>query len=234
MILLRDGTWVPGVRVESASFSLTLPAVLNAYTTLIAAGRTADDVAAVVQSRAFRPPEITYLHGLPGPGGTQTGNDVWRADAPGANGALPQPTDRLDPALQASIDTGADGLSVVRAVAERAHVPVSDFPVGAVLETTDGLLLPGVNVEHPDWARILCAERNALGTAWTYGWTDARRMFLTCLKDAEGTPCGACRQWLAELTPEMTLWMDRHTDASDTARPTDLLPGSFRGDALLS
>ncbi len=232
-ILLADGAWVPGVRVESASFSLTLPALLNAYTTLVPIGRT-DDVAAVVLSRPFRPEELTYLDALPLAEGTQVADRVWTVAPRSADGSLPQPTHRLDPTLAADFATPAQGLSVVRDVAATAYVPASDFPVGAVLETTEGHLVPGVNVEHPDWARILCAERNALGTAWSYGHTDPARLFLTCLKDEQGTPCGACRQLLAELTPEMTLWMDRHTNEADTAVPTDLLPGSFRGDALLS
>lgn len=233
VLLLTDGTWVPGVRIESASFSLTLPALLNAYTTLVSAGRP-DDLAAAVLSRPFRPEERTYLDALPLADGAQTTDRVWTVDARTADGALPQPTRRLDPTLSAERATPAQGLAAARTVAARAHVPASGFPVGAVLESEDGSLLPGVNVEHPDWARILCAERNALGTAWSYGLTNPARLFLTCLKDAKGTPCGACRQLLAELTPEMTLWMDRHMNEADTALPTDLLPGSFRGDALLS
>lgn len=233
IVLLRDGTWVPGVRVESASFSLTLPALLNAYTTLVAVDR-AEEVAAIVHSRSFRPEERTYLQDLSLPDGRPGADDVWLAGPSHPEGSLPAPTRPLNPALSVSIEDPSHGVRVARTVAERAHVPASAFPVGAVLDTTDGPLLPGVNVEHPDWSRILCAERNALGTAWSYGHTGAARLFLTCLKDAQGTPCGACRQMLAELTPEMTLWMDRHTEASDTARPADLLPGSFRGDALLS
>jgi homotetrameric cytidine deaminase len=130
--------------------------------------------------------------------------------------------------------SGAEGIERARDVAARAYVPASEFPVGAILETTDGRLVPGVNVEHPDWSRILCAERNAVGTAYAYGKRSARRLFLTCANDPEGTPCGACRQVLAELTPEAALWMDRHDDAPERAQLSDLLPGSFRGQALLS
>lgn len=232
-VLLRDGTWVPGVRIESASFSLTLPALLNAYTTLVPAGQTAE-VAAIVQSRPFRPEEIVYLEGLPLPAGERLGTDAWIVGGAERDGSLPPPSSCLDPTLSPPLADRADGMARAREMASAAYVPVSAFPVGAVLETSDGVLFPGVNVEHPDWARILCAERCALGTAWSYGHTDARRLFLTCLKDERGTPCGACRQLLAELTPEITLWMDRHDDEGDAARPSDLLPGSFRGDALLS
>lgn len=232
VLLLTDGRWVPGVRVESASYSLTIPALLNAYTTAVAWGRGAD-VAAFVLSRPFRREESLYVEELPhGP------YDAWAADAwirtPGsANGSLPALGDPLSPFLDGSVAGGAEGVPLARTVAERAHVPSSHFPVGAVAETTDGRLLPGVNVEHPDWARILCAERNALGTAQSYAAGPIRRLFLTCLEDPEGTPCGACRQLLAERAPDLTLWMDRHEAAPERASIASLLPGSFRGRALL-
>jgi homotetrameric cytidine deaminase len=232
VLLLSDGTWVPGVRVESASYSLTLPALLNAYTTVVAAGRAAD-VDAFVLSRPFRREEAVYVEELPhGPFEAQAA-DVWLRGPTGADGDLPSPADVLDPFLDATVDGEADGIEQVRRLAERAYVPSSHFPVSALLELDDGRLLPGVNVEHPDWARILCAERNALGTAQSYGVGPGRRLFLSCPDDPEGTPCGACRQLLTELAPDADLWMDRHDDAPEHAAPSSLLPGSFRGRALL-
>lgn len=232
VLLLSDGAWVPGVRVESASYSLTLPALLNAYTTAVAAGRAAD-VVAFVLSRPLRREEAVYVEELPhGPFEAQAA-DAWLRGPAGADGELPSPSGVLDPFLSASIDTEDQGLQRVRRLTERAYVPSSNFPVGALLEVTDGRFVPGVNVEHPDWARILCAERNALGTAQSYAVGPGRRLFLTCPRDPDGTPCGACRQLLAELAPDADLWMDRHDDAPEHATPSSLLPGSFRGRALL-
>jgi homotetrameric cytidine deaminase len=237
VLLLSDGTWVPGVRVESASYSLTLPALLNAYTTAVAAERGAD-VAAFVLSRPFRREERLYVEELPHGSFEARADDAWVRGRAVEDGGLPTPTDVLDPVLDDSvktetIETEEEGLSLVRHIAERAYVPSSDFPVGAVLELDDGRLLPGVNVEHPDWARILCAERNALGTAQSYDLGSTRRLFLTCAKDPDGTPCGACRQLLAELAPDIDLCMDRHGEAPERAPVSALLPGSFRGRALL-
>jgi len=232
VLLLADGHWVPGVRVESASYSLTLPALLNAYTTAVAAGR-AEDAIAFVLSRPFRREEGLYVEELPHGPFEARAADAWIQGPAGEDGVLPAPTDPLDPFLDASIDAEDQGIQSVRRLTERAHVPSSDFPVAALLELDDGRLLPGVNVEHPDWARILCAERNALGTAQSYDAGPGRRLFLTCPKDPDGTPCGACRQLLAELAPETNLWMDRHEDAPEHAALSTLLPGSFRGQALL-
>ena len=233
VLLLSDGTWVPGVRVESASYSLTLPALLNAYTTAVAAGR-APDVVAFVLSRPFRREEAVYVEELPhGPFEAQAA-DVWVRGPTGADGDLPAPRAALDPFSDASTDTEDEGLRHVRRLTERAYVPSSDFPVGALLEVGDDRSLLGVNVEHPDWARILCAERNALGTAQSYDVEPGPRLFLTTPKDPEGTPCGACRQLLAELAPDTHLWIDRHDDSPEHATPSSLLPGSFRGQALLN
>jgi homotetrameric cytidine deaminase len=232
VLLLADGTWIPGVRVESASYSLTLPALLNAYTTAVAAGRAAD-VVAFVLSRPFRREEALYVEELPHGPFEARATDAWIEGLAGEDGALPSPTDELDPFHAETIDTEDQGLQFVRRLTERAYVPSSDFRVAALLELDDGRLLPGVNVEHPDWARILCAERSALGTAQSYDAGTARRLFLTCPDDPDGTPCGACRQLLAELAPETDLWMDRHSDAPEHAALSTLLPGSFRGKALL-
>ena len=229
--VLRDGAWIPGVRVESASYSLTLPALLNAYTTAVTLGR-ASDIAALVLSRAARPEEQVYVEQLPHGPFHLDADDVWR-QSESVSPSLPAPKDACDPELEKAVDSTEEGLDAARRIARRAHVPSSHFPVGVVFETKDGAFVPGVNVEHSDWARILCAERNALGTVQSYGLGTVQRGYLACLNDPAGTPCGACRQWLAELAPKSNLWMERGHDAPERASVSDLLPGSFRGRALL-
>ena len=231
VLLLDDGQWIPGVRVESASYSLTISALLNAYTTAVALGHGAS-IAAFVLSRPFRREEALYVEDLPQGPLEPCADDAWVRGA-GGNGSLPALEDRLPPGLDASVEDTEDSLQVVRRVAQRAHVPSSGYPVGALLKLWEGPLVPGVNVEHPDWARILCAERSALGTLQSYALPSPRRLYLTCDNDPEGTPCGACRQLLAELAPETTLWMDRHNAPPERSSVPALLPGSFRGRALL-
>lgn len=231
LLLLTDGTWVPGVRIESASFSLTIPALLNAYTTLVATGRAAD-LAAVVFASAPAEADPHYLSQLPQAPFTRIADDIFtRGDL--SDHQLPDLGAPMDPFLDASLRTPREGIELAQAVSDAAYVPASSFPVGAVLELDDGRLVPGVNVEHPDWARILCAERNALGTARSYGRTDFRTLFLSCPHDPHGSPCGACRQLLAELAPDLRLWMDRGSDDPEAQTPRALLPGSFQGAALL-
>ena len=261
-LLLSDGTWAPGVRVESASFSLTIAPALNAYTTAVAAERP--DVVAAAFSRPVQRVERAFLDDLTdGAFQRRQENACALEDA-----SLPPLGDRLDPFLQKERPaTPRDGVVLARAVAERARVPASHFPVGCVIETDQGLL-PGVNVEpvtassSTAWTHVLCAERNALGTACSYGLLGegaeqdgragpygtrppdgdpsdgdpdekaALTFYLSCPKDPEGSPCGACRQLLVELAPHGVLWMDRASGAPERASLPALLPGSFRGTAL--
>jgi cytidine deaminase len=228
-LLLADGAWVPGVRVESASFSLVIPPLVNAFTTAVAAGRT--DVVAVALNRPFLPEEIAYVRSTPPGSFRQAAAGVFVAA--GAE-ALPAVGNRLDPFLAAPApEDPAAGIALARQVARRAYAPESHFPVGCVLVVAGNRLIPGVNVEHADWSRILCAERNALGTALSWGVTDLKTLYLTCPKDLTGSPCGACRQLLAELAPAAAVWMDRGDTPPETASPGQLLPDAFHGQALV-
>lgn len=226
VLLLEDGTWIPGVRVESATFSLSIPPLLNAYTTAVTLGH--QDIVAAVLNRPLRPAERVFLDATPHASFQQAGPDAYVKAT-----SLPKIRQRLSPFLEASApETPTEGIRQARAVAEGAYVPASRFPVGCILTTADGRCIPGVNVEHPDWMHILCAERNALGTAYSYGYTDLDALYLSCPTDPAASPCGACRQLLVELAPEATLWMDRGSAPPDKAHPDSLLPGSFSGQAL--
>jgi homotetrameric cytidine deaminase len=229
IVLLADGSWVPGVRVDSAAFSLSLSALMNAVTTTVALGRM-NDIAAIVLSAPAQPSDRQYIDELLGNGVEAVDDDAWvrrTADV------LPAMGEALDPFVEAEGTTPATRVAQARCVAERAYTPASGFPVGALLDIGEGRLLPGVNVEHNDWNRIVCAERNALGAAYAYGVADAiQGLYLSCPLDPDGTPCGACRQWLVELTPKIPLWMDRSNAPPDKRTPEALLPGSFSGRAI--
>lgn len=221
VVLLSDGSWVPGVRVENASFSLSMKAAVNAVTTAVAAGRT--DVVAVLGGEPGLP---EYLAGVMGGAWRwETGTLAVRSD----RSVLPPAGDVID--LFVEVNPGGP-LDAARRVSARAHTPESDFPVGSVLDLGNGLGIPGVNVEHPDWSGIVCAERNALGTWITLGRPGLYGLHLTCPHDPTGTPCGACRQWLVELVPELPVAMDRGDASPEILRADSLLPGAFTGRSL--
>lgn len=227
-LLLSDGLWIPGVRVENASFPLSIPALLNGFTTAAALQRT--DVVAVVQSDPFTAVEQAYLT-MAAPALVAVQGTQFRALTHLAQ--LPTPQAPLSPfCASPAPESEAQGISLAREIAQHAVIPASNFPVGTALQVADGKLVPGVNVEIADWLHILCAERNALGTAVSYGLSRAETLFLSCPQDATASPCGACRQVLLELAPNSRIWMDRGEAAPQMTQPGDLLPGAFTGASL--
>lgn len=218
------GRWVPGVRVENASFSLTIPALRNALTT--AATLPFGPTTSVATTQALTAGEVVELKAALGSDFGPVSDHVW------SNGAvLPEPGDALSPFLDvAPVHDPSEGIALARRIAERAVVPESDFRVGCVAALAGGRLVPGVNVEGADWSHILCAERNVLGTLVSYELGAPETLFLTCLR-ADCSPCGACRQVLTELAPETRIWMP-HRGIPIAFTPADLLPEHFTGHAV--
>src|SRR5438105_10913931 len=104
-------------------------------------------------------------------------------------------------------------LSHARTAALHAHCPYSHFHVGAAL-IAGGKLYTGANVEISSYGLTLCAERSALAAAISDGAGPITQVAVACIDtppDAplnERTPCGACRQWLADLAPHAVIYID--------------------------
>jgi homotetrameric cytidine deaminase len=230
VLLCEGGVLVPGVRVESATFPLTISASLNALTSAVALG--APPPLAVVSTRAFDAYDAALW----------ASNAVapMRVEADGTaqieGGALPTPGEFISPFLPGLAATTVEaGIAAAQVAASRAFVPASDFPVGTALRVRDGeeaRFVPGCNVEPGAWPFTLCGERNALSTVLSYGLALPEAAFLTCLHDPTGTPCGACRQLLCEHLPTTAIWQDRGADEPEQTTPQDLLPGFFAGLTL--
>ena len=87
------------------------------------------------------------------------------------------------------------------AASQNAYAPYSDYPVGAALQTPDGTIFTGCNVENASYPMTICAERTALVKAVSEG----HRQFeaIAVVTRNGGSPCGMCRQMLYEFAPDL-------------------------------
>ncbi|MFS2026189.1 cytidine deaminase [Massilia sp. CT11-137] len=92
-------------------------------------------------------------------------------------------------------------IAEARAARELAYVPYSRFKVGAALETKDGRVFRGCNVENASYGLCNCAERTAFFSAIAHGYVPGDFTALAVIGDTDGpiAPCGACRQVILEL-----------------------------------
>lgn len=113
---------------------------------------------------------------------------------------------------------------------QSAYVPYSHFAVGAAVRAEDGRVFTGCNVENASYGLTICAERNAVAHAVAEG---ARRFDAIAVVTENGvTPCGACRQVLAEFGPAMTVIVADEAGQRRVYTIGDLLPDAFTPDQL--
>lgn len=117
-------------------------------------------------------------------------------------------------------------LAFARQAQEKAYAPYSKFRVGAAI-FAGGEIYQGCNVENAAYGSTICAESGAAMAAVMAG----QRFFdaIAIIGDSEDptSPCGACRQFLAEFNPEMRVVMGCQTDAVRVYTLDELLPEAF-------
>jgi cytidine deaminase len=113
------------------------------------------------------------------------------------------------------------------AVRERAYVPYSHFPVGAVLVAEDGRSFEGVNVENGSYGLTICAERSACVRAVSEGAQRFTAIGVATDDSAQtGSPCGACRQFLSEFGLDLVVVYRREGEVVAELLSA-LLPAAF-------
>ena len=122
-------------------------------------------------------------------------------------------------------------MEAASAARARAYVPYSHYKVGAAILTGNGRLVTGVNVENASYGLTICAER----TAVTKMVSEGEQVITAVVVATEngGSPCGACRQVLAEFAPEdIPIWLiDAQGKWQETTLHT-LLPLHFTPEHL--
>lgn len=111
---------------------------------------------------------------------------------------------------------------------ERAYVPYSKFPVGASLLTKEGTVYSGCNIENASFGLTNCAERTAIFKAVSEGEKNFEYLVVTGDTDGPISPCGACRQVMAEFfSPEMKVLLTNRKGQKQETTVQELLPGAF-------
>jgi cytidine deaminase len=117
-------------------------------------------------------------------------------------------------------------------VRARAYAPYSKFSVGAALLSADGRVFAGCNVENASYGLSICAERNAVFAAVAHGARSFQAIAIVSSAQEPVTPCGACRQVLAEFAPSFEVRCFGENGKQQHHTTAALLPAAFSDDAL--
>lgn len=125
--------------------------------------------------------------------------------------------------------TDKDLMLKAKEASMNAYVPYSHFPVGAALECDNGKVFTGCNVENAAFGSTICAERTACCKAVSEGYRKFRRIAIYAESQEWCTPCGACRQFLAEFCTEgdLEVLCAKAGDRYVSYKLSELLPKTF-------
>lgn len=113
------------------------------------------------------------------------------------------------------------------AARERAYVPYSHFAVGAAALAADGRIFRGCNIENASYGLTICAERTALFKAVSEGARELVAIAVVTSTHDVASPCGACRQVMAELGPKMKIILANLDGLRVMTDVPTILPGAF-------
>lgn len=210
VIEASNGSLFPAVRVENISFPLTISAVQAAC--------------CICLSEGCRPQKI-YLHPQHIPEQLCYWVEEFELE--------PVYTENCPLQDRFSYSKAALEVSDLRKLLGKAVTPLSDFPVACLIEDQNGKVFTGVNVEVGEWTKGLCAERVALSKAvFQRSDLSTAQVSIKTQKGEVSSPCGACRQVLAEHCRSGQILL-HHADGTHSRHQTvDLIPFQFKSNAL--
>jgi len=118
-------------------------------------------------------------------------------------------------------------------VREKAYAPYSNFQVGAAVRGASGTIYAGCNVENVAYPEGTCAEAGAIAAMIASGETELIEVYVIAGSPMPVTPCGGCRQKLAEFgASEVIVTMATTGGVEKHATLGELLPGAFTPDHM--
>src|SRR3954470_6673253 len=124
-------------------------------------------------------------------------------------------------------DSEKELVSAAAAVRENAYAPFSEFKVGSALETDDGEIIVGSNVESASYGLTVCAERVAVWNAVSHGKRKITKIAVVTDTENLTPPCGVCRQIIWEFGGDIPVIFANLHGQVETVQMRDLLPRAF-------
>ena len=121
----------------------------------------------------------------------------------------------------------SDLVKAARRARRNAHADYSNFKVGAALETADGTIITGCNIENATYGLTVCAERVAMWKALSEGHRKFRRIAVVADTNDPTPPCGPCRQILWEFGGDLEVVLANLRRETARMQLKDLLPLPF-------
>jgi len=157
----------------------------------------------------------------------RTGFDRRTKDVQRTEGDRRRKDRRLGPRRVRGRAGDVDLVAAARRAREYADAAFSHFKVGAALETGDGTVVTGCNIENATYGLTICAERVAMFKALSEGHRIFTRIAIVADTESPTPPCGACRQILWEFGGNLEIELASLTESKGTHQLKDLLPLPF-------
>ncbi len=122
--------------------------------------------------------------------------------------------------------------ATAKSALDQAYCPYSGYQVGAAVLTKSGKMYSGCNIENASYSLTVCAERVALFKAISEGSLDIKELVVVIKGESLPSPCGACRQVMAELAPNAEVYLASDSGKYQVQTVDELLPNSFTGKNL--
>ncbi len=131
------------------------------------------------------------------------------------------------------LEKSADLIETAERALEYAYARYSGFRVGAAIETPEGKIFSGANIEISSFGLTVCAERVAIFKAISEGELKFERLAVKAETDSFCPPCGACRQVLADFAPKLKIVLIDRQGRSKETNLEKLLPDAFNPEFLI-
>jgi len=125
------------------------------------------------------------------------------------------------------IHSNEELVAAAKAARENSYAPFSEFRVGAALETEDGDIIAGCNVESASYGLTVCAERVAIWKAISEGKHKIKNIAVVADTEELTPPCGVCRQIIWEFGGNVPVTLANLNGKRETLEMKDLLPRAF-------